>query len=155
MTSQLPPSAPAHFDPPPAAPVPPARRVLVAAVVVALVAAAAWFAWLGWDDDYYLVDGVEQGPYRPWQVIGAGVTVVVVAVAGYLWARRFAAVPVLALAAAIGFAVPWTVDAAASDDSGLFAVGLVLLLGGITVGVALVLGVVAPIVAAVQNRKRA
>ncbi|WP_235737199.1 hypothetical protein [Nocardioides alcanivorans] len=47
---------------------PPPQQVLrlgAAAVVLALFAAAMWFAWLGWDHDYYEVDGVPQGPTGP------------------------------------------------------------------------------------------
>ena len=39
-----------------------AARLGVAALVLALVAAGMWFAWLGWDQEYYLVDGERQAP---------------------------------------------------------------------------------------------
>ena len=42
----------------------------------AAVSAGAWFAFLGWDQEYYEVDGVAQGPYRPWQVIACGAVIV-------------------------------------------------------------------------------
>ena len=59
-------------------------RLALAAAALALVGAAMWFAWLGWDDEYYFVDGVAQGPYRAWQVIGCGLCVALASVAGYI-----------------------------------------------------------------------
>lgn len=105
-------------------------RLGAAAVALGLFAAAMWFAWLGWDDEYHLVDGVAQGPYRSWQVIGCGLSIAAAAVATHVWVRGSGASFVLAAAAVIGFAVPWTMDAAATDDSGLFVVGLLFLLVG-------------------------
>jgi hypothetical protein len=99
------------------------------ALALALFAAAMWFAWLGWDHEYYLVDGVAQGPYRAWQVIGCGVTIVTATVAAYLSVPRASAIFVLAGAAAAGFAVPWAYDAS-GDDTGLWLVGLVMLVIG-------------------------
>src|SRR4051795_10639514 len=91
--------------------VPTTGRLWLTALALALFAAAMWFAWLGWDHEYYLVDGVAQGPYRAWQVIGCGVAIVVATVAAYLWAPWRSAIVVLAGAAAVGFAVPWAYDA--------------------------------------------
>jgi hypothetical protein len=105
-------------------------RLAVAAPALAIVAGAMWFAWLGWDDAYYFVDGVAQGPYRAWQVVGCGLCIALASVAAYLWVRGWTAVFVLAAAGVVGFAIPWTVHAAATDDSGLFVVGLLLLLVG-------------------------
>jgi peptidoglycan/LPS O-acetylase OafA/YrhL len=121
--------------------VPHLARLGIAALGMALFAAAMWFAWLGWDHEYYQVDGVAQGPYRPWQVIGCGVSVAAAAVAAQLWVRGVWSVFVLAVAATIGFAVPWTADAAASDDSGLFVIGLLFLLIGGTTGLVVVLAI--------------
>ena len=86
--------------------------------MLALFAAAMWFAWLGWDQEYYLVDGVAQGPYRAWQVLGCGLSISAAAVLAYLWAPSVWAVFVLAAAADLGFAVAWSRDAASTDDSG-------------------------------------
>lgn len=114
-------------------------RLPIALLGLAIVAAAMWFAWLGWDDDYYEVDGVVHGPYRTWQVIGCGAVVCVAAVAARVWAGRGAVL--LAAAASVGFAVPWSVHAASTDDSGLWVVGLVLLLVGSFIGLVVVLTV--------------
>lgn len=118
-------------------------RILLVTLLVALWAAAMWMAWLGWDHEYYLVDGVPQGPYRSWQVIGCGAAVALGAVAGYLLTRRIAAIVLMPIAAAVGFAIPWSVDAAASDDSGLWVVGLLFLLVGGGLGLLLVVGLTA------------
>lgn len=114
-------------------------RLGSAALVLGLVAAAMWFAWLGWDHEYYEVDGVAQGPYRAWQVVGCGVSVAAASVAALVWVRRGAVL--LAGAAAVGFAIPWAVDAASTDDSGLWGVGLVMLLGGAFISLVVLLTV--------------
>ena len=86
-----------------------------ATLVLALFSAAMWFAWLGWDDV----------PYAVWQVVGCGVSICVAAVVALVRAGRGAVL--LAAAATVGFAVPWGVHAASTDDSGLWLVGLVML----------------------------
>jgi hypothetical protein len=104
-----------------------------------------WFAWLGWDHEYYQVDGVAQGPYRGWQVIGCAMSIAAAAVFAYLSVRGVPAIFVLAAAAVIGFAVPWTLDAASTDESGLFVVGLLFLLVGGGVGLTALLAVTAAV----------
>ena len=111
-----------------------------------------WFAWLGWDHEYYQVDGVAQGPYRAWQVIGCGLSISAAAVLAYLWVPGVWAIFVLAAAAVIGFAVPWALDAAATDESGLWVVGLLFLLVGGGLGLLAVLTITA--VAAARRRPR-
>ena len=113
--------------------------LLATVLVLGLFAAAMWFAWLGWDDTYYEVDGVQHGPYRAWQVVGCGLSICVGAVLGLVRVRR--GVVLLAGSATVGFAVPWSVHAASTDDSGLWAVGLVMLLGGAFIGLVVVLTV--------------
>lgn len=127
-------------------------RLAGAAVALGLFAAAMWFAWLGWDNEYYQVDGVAQGPYRAWQVIGCGLSIAAAAVLAYLWVRGVWAIFVLAAAADIGFAVPWTRDAASTDDSGLFVVGLLFLLVGAGVGLVVLLAATAAV--ATRHRPR-
>ena len=116
-----------------------AARLAGAALALGLFAAAMWSAWLGWDHEYYQVNGVAQGPYRTWQVVGCGVSIAVVTVAAYLWLRGAAAIFVLAAAAIVGFAVPWTMDAASTDDTGLFGVGLIFILVGGGMGLVVLL----------------
>jgi hypothetical protein len=100
-----------------------------------------WFVWLGWDHEYYLVDGVSQGPYRAWQVAGCGLVIATATVFAFLRVPQTAAIFVLAIAAGIGFAVPWAVDAS-GDDTGLWVVGLFFLVVGSGVGLAVLLAVI-------------
>jgi hypothetical protein len=120
------------------------RRVLIASGASGLFAAVSWLAWLGWDHQYFYVDGVAQGPYRAWQVVGCGATVVAGAVAAHLWARHPSAVPVIAVATVVGFAIPWTMNAS-SDETGLWLVGLFMIVVGGGLGLAAALAVTAAI----------
>ena len=113
----------------------PALRLLGGAALLAVATAATWFAWLGWDDEYQVdpATGSSSGPYEAWQVVGCVVTLLVLGLAvGVLFSPWLLAVvpPV--------FTVAWTVDAAGSDDSGLFIVGAVLVLVGTSFGAAVV-----------------
>lgn len=110
-------------------------------LALGVFAAAMWFAWLGWDHQYYEVDGISQGPYRAWQVIGCGLAISAAAVGAYLRVRRPAAIVLLAAAADIGFAVPWALNASAADETGLWVVGLFLILVGGGVGLLVLLAV--------------
>jgi hypothetical protein len=130
-----------------------AARLMGTAVALGLFAAAMWFAWLGWDREYYLVDGVSQGPYRTWQVLGCGLSIVVGSVVAYLRVRSVWAIFVLAAAADIGFAVPWTLDAISTDDTGLWAVGLLFLLVGVGSGLVAVLAVSAAVASRSAHRR--
>lgn len=115
-------------------------RLVPTALGLALFTAGMWFAWLGWDHEYHQVDGETQGPYRAWQVIGCGASIAVAAVVAHLRLRGTVAVVVLAAAATAGFATPWSLDASATDDSGLWVVGLVFLLVGVGGGLGVLLG---------------
>jgi hypothetical protein len=116
------------------------RRLWGTALLLMLFSAAMWFAWLGWDHEYYLVNGVAQGPYRAWQVVGCGLAIVAATVLAYLRVRRTAGIFVLAAAAVVGFAVPWSWDAS-SDETGMWVVGLLMLLIGGGVGLVVLLAV--------------
>ena len=72
-------------------------------------------------------------------MIGCGLSVAVAAVLAYLLIRRSMAVVLLSGAATIGFAVPWSMDAASTDDTGMWGVGLFFLLVGGGAGLALLL----------------
>ena len=104
-------------------------KLSAASGLLALFGCAMWFVWFGWDDV----------PYDVWQVIGCGACVVVGSIAALARARR--GVVLLAAAATVGFAVPWGAYAASTDDSGLWVVGLVMLLVGAFVGLVVVLTV--------------
>ncbi|MGB7819469.1 MAG: hypothetical protein WBL35_12175 [Ornithinibacter sp.] len=114
-----------------------------------------WFAWLGWDHEYYQIDGVPEGPYRAWQVLGCAMSISAAAVLAYLWSPSVWAIFVLAAAADIGFAFPWALNAASTDESGLWAVGLLFLLVGSGLGLLALLTITAVADARRRPRQRA
>ncbi|WP_235737200.1 hypothetical protein [Nocardioides alcanivorans] len=77
----------------------------------------------------------------------------VAAVVAFHWTRGAWAVFVLAGAGIIGFAVPWTRDAAATDESGMFVVGLLLLLAGGGLGLTLLLALTNAVTSRRQSRR--
>lgn len=109
------------------------------ALVPALVAMAAWAAWLGWDQrrDVH-PDGSTTGPYEAWQVIGLVLTLLV----PVYWAvsRGHTASAVLGTTAGLTAAAwyDWSDDA-----SGLFVIGVGLVMIGGLAGTAAVSGVIA------------
>ncbi len=99
-----------------------------------LLGAVTWAAWLGWDRtaSYDVVTGTVQSPYVTLQVLGCALTVATVtAVLAARWRPVAAAVGV-----GLGFWLVWTVDAASKDQSGLFAVGSIMLAVGLALGTA-------------------
>jgi hypothetical protein len=114
----------------------PRRRPPGSAFLLALVLGAlTWAAWLGWDRtaSFDTVTDSVQYPYVTLQVLGCALTVLVLTA---VLAARGAPVAV-ALGVGLGFWLGWTVDAASQDDSGLFAVGAVMLAFGLGVGLTL------------------
>ncbi|AWB93324.1 hypothetical protein [Aeromicrobium chenweiae] len=99
-------------------------------IVTAALSAAAWLAWCGWDDEYQ-VDartGETSGPFEAWQIVGSGVTLVVVVVLATLAFRNAGQV---ALAATAGYAIAWATTEMPDDESGLSGVGLVMIVIGV------------------------
>ncbi|GAA3510803.1 hypothetical protein FHR32_003788 [Streptosporangium album] len=108
--------------------------------LLAVVTVANYMAWLGWDQKKdVLPDGSATGPYQPWQVAGVALGLgVLAAVAG----RR--GHPVIGAAAvSLTMTACWSVDAATSDDSGLWAVGALLVLAGTSLGTGAVAAIAA------------
>ena len=119
------------------------------AVAVALLSALSWFLWMGWDSEYQIVDGVASGPYEAWQVVGCALSLLVVYVGALvLGLRPLLAAPALILA----FTTAWTVQAAGEDETGMYGVGTIALLIGLTAGTALVSAVVLPLRARLARR---
>ncbi|WP_033337623.1 hypothetical protein [Catenuloplanes japonicus] len=104
-------------------------KTIGGAVAVAVLTVVAWFGWLGWDTEKDVdAAGNITGPYHAWQVVGCGVTLLAILVAAILL-RVNAAVTAVVLT--LAFTIVWTWDAARHDDSGLFAVGALLVFVGL------------------------
>jgi hypothetical protein len=111
-------------------------RAVAGAAALAVATVVTWWAWLGRDTTYQIdSSGHESGPYTTGQVAGCVLTL-----AALLVIAVVLAVPALLAAAAmtVAFTAAWTVQAAASDETGLFAVGAILVLGGMAAGTAVV-----------------
>jgi len=128
-------------------------RVTLTLAALAVFSAGMWFAFLGWDHEYYEVDGVAQGPYRPWQVIACGAAVVLASTAAFAYLRRVWLLAVIPVVAVVGFAVPWAVWAS-RDETGLWMVGLILLLVGGVLGLTAWLAVGYAVVETVRAARR-
>jgi hypothetical protein len=111
-------------------------KTVLRAVGLAAATVLTWYLWLGRDTEYQIdANGVQSGPYTTSQVAGCVLTLLVLLVAAVLLRLH----PLVAAAAmTIAFTVAWTAQAAASDDSGLFVVGAVLVLCGSAAGTTLV-----------------
>ncbi|MER5517732.1 hypothetical protein [Streptomyces sp. NPDC002763] len=116
----------------------PVLRMVLPALASAAVSAAAWAAWLGWDQQYDVrADGSTSGPYEAWQVGGLVLTLLVAV--GWAAARGHSAAAVGGTTAGLTLAayVDWSGDA-----SGLFVVGVGLVMVGTFVASAVVSAVV-------------
>ncbi|MGW4914636.1 hypothetical protein [Streptomyces sp. NPDC004270] len=116
----------------------PVLRTVLPALASAAVSAAAWAAWLGWDQQYDVrADGSTSGPYEAWQVGGLVLTLLVAV--GWAAARGHSAAAVGGTTAGLTLAayVDWSGDA-----SGLFVVGVGLVMVGTFVASAVVSAVV-------------
>ena len=113
--------------------------VVLTAIVLVVLTTFTWWAFLG-RDTARLVDpatGTVTGPYEAPQVIGCVVVLVALVVVATLVAPTWLAV----LGVALPFTAAWTIQAASSDDSGLWGVGAVLVLIGTLGGGAVVAAV--------------
>lgn len=103
---------------------------------MAVLSAASWFAWMGWDTQYQIdpVTGVSSGPYEAWQVIGCGLSLLVVfAGAVALRVRHW----YVAAALVAAFTAAWIVTAAQQDDTGAYLFGAVLVAAGLAMATAI------------------
>ncbi|GAA1140182.1 hypothetical protein [Nesterenkonia lutea] len=112
-------------------------RLLGWSAFVILGSAASWFAWMGWDQEYWVdsATGLEHGPYRAWQVIGCGITLVAIAI----WTSIHRCWPTVLLLPP-SFTLAWSVTAS-EDSTGLWVVGAIMVLVGSTVGTLIILGI--------------
>lgn len=112
--------------------------------VLAVMTLAVWAAWLGWDQKRDVQpDGSVTGPYEAWQVIGLVLTLL----APVYWAasRRYIAGAVLGVPAGLTVAAcyDWS-----DDSSGLFMVGV----GMVMVGSVVVTGAATAVITSVKAR---
>ncbi|MEU0255264.1 hypothetical protein ABZ299_22775 [Streptomyces sp. NPDC006184] len=101
-------------------------RRFLAVLLPAAAASAAWAAWLGWDPGYDVRDdGTTTGPYEGWQVAGLVLTLLVPV--GRAVARGHVVGAVAGTTAGLTTAayLDWSDDA-----TGLFAVGVALVMLG-------------------------
>jgi hypothetical protein len=129
----------------------PAKQLFRATAGLLVLAAAtvfAWWAWLGRDTTMQLdpETGNYSGPYTTAQVAGLVLTLLALLIAAVL--LRVPALPAAAVMT-VAFTAAWTAQAAATDETGLFLVGTILVLAGMAVGTA----VVAPAPAALRRTR--
>ncbi|MEV2210899.1 hypothetical protein AB0H86_05235 [Streptomyces sp. NPDC050997] len=112
---------------------------LLLILVLAGVSVAAWAAWLGWDQHRDVQpDGATTGPYEAWQVIGLVLTLLLPV---YLAAsRRYFAGAVLGTTVGLTIAAfsDWS-----DDSSGLFVIGVGMVMMGTLVATAAASAVIA------------
>lgn len=116
----------------------------MAILALAVITLAMWAAWLGWDQHRDVhPDGSETGPYEAWQVIGLVLTLL----APVYWAasRRYFAGAVLGVTAGLTAAAAYDWS---DDSSGLYMVGV----GMVMVGSLVVTGAVSAVIASVKTR---
>jgi len=103
----------------------------LATFTLAALSVATWWT-LGQDATQHVdpATGDASGPYGPVQVIACVVALVALVVIGTVLLPAWLAV----LGVALPFTAAWSYQAAATDDSGLWAVGAVLVLLGTLVG---------------------
>jgi xanthosine utilization system XapX-like protein len=105
--------------------------VTLATFIIAALTTATW--WTLGRDTTHEVDaatGAVTGPYEAPQVIACAVVLVGLVVVGALVLPAWLAV----LAVSLPFTAAWTLHASSNDDSGLWAVGAILVLLGTLVG---------------------
>ncbi|MFI2485823.1 hypothetical protein ACH47X_02880 [Promicromonospora kroppenstedtii] len=117
-------------------------------LTVVVLTVVAWWIFLGRDvvREVDPATGNVTGPYDAPQVIACVLVLAALVVVGTLSAPAWAAV----LAVAVPFTAAWTIQAQATDDSGLWAVGALLVLLGTLAGGALI-----AVVTRVVERRRA
>jgi hypothetical protein len=104
---------------------------------VAVCSALSWFAWMGWDQQYQVdpVTEVASGPYEVWQVIGCALSLLALFVGALLvGVRPLPAATALTLA----FTAAWTAQAARADETGLYGVGTIMVLAGLSIATTVV-----------------
>ncbi len=130
------------------------RSPLGATVLALLLLAASvgtWWAWLGWDHEYYTdaSTGEVAGPYRPWQVIGCVLTLLALALVAHALLHPV----VVGAAMTLGFSAGFASTALPDDESGLAVVGVFLVVVGMSLA-SVVLGLLAVGTRSVLRQRR-
>jgi hypothetical protein len=126
-------------------------RFMIISGLLALATVGTYWLFLGRDQTMQLdpATGNYSGPWTTGQVAGCVLTMLVLLIGAVCAGLR----PVLAAAVmTLAFAVPWTIQAAATDDTGMYGVGLTLLLVGMGFGTWLVALLTAMAARAVTKR---
>ena len=121
----------------------PAAQQWASVALIAVLSAGLWFGWFAWDTEYQYdaATGRMGGPYAVWQGVGAFLCSIVV-----VWfASRLLRFAVALLVIPASFTFAWITTAAATDVTGLWIVGAVLIAFGTTVGAAAMLAIAAPV----------
>lgn len=107
-------------------------RMVALVVALAALTVAVWWVWLGLDSGYEFDQATQttSGPYEAPQVIACVVSLIVLAAAAS-W--LLPVVPVV-VTMTVAFAAAWSINAATSDSSGLWAVGAALVTVGVAAG---------------------
>lgn len=102
---------------------------VVAAAVSAALTVLAYPLWLGWHESKHRVPGTTsfEGPHETWQVVGLAVTLGVIAAVGGWLLLVWSSVWATALAVTFMFALEANTNI--GEDTSLWPVGAVLLLG--------------------------
>ncbi|WP_372350392.1 hypothetical protein [Streptomyces sp. KL116D] len=123
------------------------RAELTVLAVLAVLAASAWAAWLGWDQHRDVhPDGSETGPYETWQVLGLALTLL----APVCWAAARDHVRAAVLGTTAGLTAAAFYDWS-DDASGLFVVGVGLVMVGGLAATGVTSAVVSGVVSGVRR----
>ncbi|MYU09019.1 hypothetical protein GTY81_35165 [Streptomyces sp. SID8366] len=96
------------------------------ALGLSVVAAGLWAAWLGWDQHKDVgPDGTVSGPYEVWQVAGLVLSLLVVVCWAALRRHTVATVAGTTIGLTLAAWYDWS-----DDSSGLFAVGVAMVMFG-------------------------
>lgn len=109
-------------------------RALATLVIAALTTATWWTLGRDTTRDVDPATGAVTGPYEAPQVIACVVVLVGLVVVGALVLPAWLAV----LGVSLPFTAAWTLHAASNDDSGLWAVGAILVLIGTHLGATII-----------------
>jgi hypothetical protein len=112
-------------------------------LLIGVLSAGLWYGWFAWDTEYQYdrSTGRMGGPYAVWQGVGAFLCSIPV----FWLAQRLLRFVVAFLVIPSCFTFAWVTTAAATDVTGLWLVGAILVGFGSAVGSAVMLGLIAAV----------